>query len=98
MKGVSPTRCKRIASFMEGGHVGIKVNDQIGKKIQTKWGVRQGDLLSPIMFNTAVDMLAIIINRAKSSGQIKGVISNLIEMAYPSYNMQMTQYSSWIIT
>jgi retron-type reverse transcriptase len=52
--------------------VDIKGNDQVGRNIQTKKGVRQGDPLSPILFNIVVDMLAIIINRAKSEGQIKG--------------------------
>jgi hypothetical protein len=34
MKGFSSTWCKWVASFMEGGHVGIKVNDQVGKNFQ----------------------------------------------------------------
>jgi retron-type reverse transcriptase len=53
---------------MEGGHVGIKVNDQVGKNFQTRRWVRQGDPLSPILFNIVVDMLAILINRAKHGG------------------------------
>jgi retron-type reverse transcriptase len=64
---------------MEGGHVGIKVNDQVGKIFQTHRGVGQGDLLSPILFNIVVDMLAILINRAKNGGQISGVIPNIID-------------------
>jgi hypothetical protein len=31
MKDFSSTWCKWVASFMEGGHVGIKINDQVGK-------------------------------------------------------------------
>jgi hypothetical protein len=31
MKGFSPTWCKWVASFMEGGH--IEVNNQVGQKI-----------------------------------------------------------------
>jgi hypothetical protein len=50
---------------MEGGHMGIKINDSVGKKIQIKKGVRQEDPLPPIIFNIVVDMLAILINRAK---------------------------------
>jgi hypothetical protein len=57
--------------------VGVKVNDLVGQKFQTKKGVRQGDPLSPLLFNIVVDMLAILINRAKSEGQLKGVISDL---------------------
>jgi hypothetical protein len=34
-----------------GGHVNIKVNDQVGRNFQTKKGIRQGDPLSPILFN-----------------------------------------------
>jgi hypothetical protein len=39
MKDFSPKWCQWVASFMEGGHVGVKVNDQVGKRIQTKKGV-----------------------------------------------------------
>jgi retron-type reverse transcriptase len=48
--------------------VSIKVNNQVGKNFQTCKGVRQGDPLSPILFNIVVDMLAILINRAKKWG------------------------------
>jgi hypothetical protein len=34
--------CRWVASFMEGGHVGIKINDTVGQNFQTKKGVRQG--------------------------------------------------------
>jgi retron-type reverse transcriptase len=79
MKGFSSTWCKWIASFMEGGHVGIKVNDQVGKNFQTRKGVRQGDPLSPILFNIVVGMLAILINRAKNGGEISRVIPNIVK-------------------
>ena len=64
---------------MRGGHVGIKINDQVGQDFQTKKDLRQGDSLSPILFNIVADMLAILINRAKVQGQIKGVIPHLID-------------------
>jgi hypothetical protein len=79
MKGFSPTWCRWVASFMEGGHVGIKINDSVSQNFQTKKGVRQGDPLSPILFNIVVDMLAILINRAKGEGQFSGVIPNLVD-------------------
>jgi retron-type reverse transcriptase len=64
---------------MEGGHVGIKINDQVGHNFETKMGVRQGDPLSPILFNIVIDMLAIMINRAQNEGQIAAVIPNLVK-------------------
>jgi hypothetical protein len=48
--------------------VGIKLNDSVGKNFQIKKGVRQGDSLSPILFNIVVDMLVILINRTKGEG------------------------------
>jgi retron-type reverse transcriptase len=63
----------------EGGHVGVKVNDLVGQNFQTKKGVRQGDPLSPLLFNIVVDILAAQINRIKSEGQIKGVIPDLTD-------------------
>jgi hypothetical protein len=98
MKGFSPTWCKWTTFFMEGGRVGIKVNDQVGQNFRTKKGVRQGDPLSPILFNIVVDMLTIIINRAKSEGQIKGVIPNLIDdglsiLQYVDYTMLFMEHN-----
>ena len=63
MKGFSITWCSWISSIMTGGQVGIKVNDQTGANFQTKKGLKQGDLLSPFLFNVVVDMLGILIKR-----------------------------------
>ena len=79
IKGFSDVWCKWIEAFTKGGNVGIKVNDQIASYFQTKKGLQQGDPLSPILFNIVVDMLAIIIARAKEDGQVKGVVPHLVE-------------------
>ena len=79
MKGFDPKWCEWVKCFVEGGIVGIKVNDQVGSYFQTKKGLRQGDPLSPILFNIVVDMLAIFVSRAKEHGQVKGVVPNLID-------------------
>jgi hypothetical protein len=55
------------------GHVGIKINNQVGPNFQTKKELRQGDPLSPLLFNIVVDMLAILIKRPKMEGQIDGL-------------------------
>jgi hypothetical protein len=41
--------------------------------------LRQGDPLLPILFNIVVDILAILIEHAKSDGQIEGVIPQLVD-------------------
>ena len=51
----------------------------MGHYFQTKKGLRQGDPLSPMLFNIVVDMLAILIERAKNDGQIAGVVPHLVD-------------------
>jgi hypothetical protein len=79
MKGFAPKWCHWIQSMVTGGSVGIKINDEIGPYFQTKRGLRQGDPMSPILFNIVADMLALLINRAKADGQIRGVLPHLVE-------------------
>jgi hypothetical protein len=57
--------------FHGRGHVGVKINDQVGQNFQTKKEVRQGDPLSPILFNTVVDMLAILIKRVRRRAKLQ---------------------------
>jgi hypothetical protein len=59
--------------------VGVRVNDDIGHYFQTLKGLRQGDPLSPMLFNIVADMLAILIARAKEDGQVSGLIPHLVE-------------------
>ena len=68
-----------INSFISGGSVAIKVNDDIGNYFQTRKGLRQGDPLSPILFNIVVDMLGVMIKRAKADGLIDGMIPHLVD-------------------
>ena len=85
MKGFDPKWCKWIEHFVSRGSVGIKVNDDLGHYFQTQKGLRQGDPMSPILFNIVADMLAIMIARAKEDGQVDRLIPHLVEGGiYPS--------------
>jgi hypothetical protein len=79
MKGFDPIWCDRIKQFVQGGSVGIRVNDVIGHNFQTRKGLRQGDPLSPILFNIVADMLAILIARAKDEGKVGSLLPHLID-------------------
>jgi hypothetical protein len=79
MKGFDHKWCRWIQEFITRGSVGIRVNEDIGYYFQTRKGLRQGDPLSPILFNIVADMLAIIINRAKEDGQVSGLIPHLVD-------------------
>jgi hypothetical protein len=59
--------------------VGIKVNNDVGHYFQTKTSLRQGDPMSPILFNIVAYMLSILIKRANDDGQINRVIPHLVE-------------------
>ena len=58
---------------------GVKVNEEVGNNFQTRKGLRPGDPLSPILFNLVADMLAILVSRAKGSGQFRGLVENLVD-------------------
>ena len=79
VKGFSHQWCNWVAKWVEGGSVCIKVNDELGNNFKTHKGLRQGDPMSPILFNIVVDMLAVLIERAKVDGQIRGVIPHLVD-------------------
>jgi hypothetical protein len=92
MKGFSSQWCNWIDTIIQWRHVGIKINDQVGPKFQTKKGLRQGDSLSPLLFNIEVDMLAILIKRAKLAGQIDRVLLHLVDDG-----LSILQYNEIII-
>ncbi|WVZ96548.1 hypothetical protein U9M48_042176 [Paspalum notatum var. saurae] len=57
----------------------VNVNEEVGRFFQTKKGLRQGDPLSPLLFNMVADMLATLIKRAKLDGQIRGIVPHLVD-------------------
>jgi hypothetical protein len=79
MKDFAPQWCDWIKKTVTGGSVGIQVNNIVSSFFQTKKGLRQGDPLSPVLFNIVADMLALLISRAREENQIKGVVPHLVE-------------------
>jgi hypothetical protein len=79
MKGFSSKWISWINSFVTGGSVAVDVHDEIAHFFQTRKGLRQGDPISPLLFNLVTDMLAILIARAKEDEQIAGVVPHLVD-------------------
>jgi hypothetical protein len=68
-----------MKQIIEGGSVGINLNGNPGNFFRTHKGLRQGDPLSPLLFNLVSDALAVMLENAKNSGHIKGLMPHLIE-------------------
>ena len=79
LKGFSRKWIEWIKSFISGGSVAVNVNDEVGPYFQPKKGLRQGDPLSPILFNIVADMLVLFIKRAKAEGLLSGVVPHLVD-------------------
>jgi hypothetical protein len=78
-KNFPPKWLEWMKQIIEGGKVGININGEDGQFFNTYKGLRQGDPLSPLLFNLVSDALATMFENAKLTGQIRGLVPNLIE-------------------
>jgi hypothetical protein len=77
-KGFEPALVHRIMQLVTGGQTAISINGEVDPYFRNKRGVRQGDPISPLLFNFVADALAVILDRAKEAGHIQGVVPHLI--------------------
>jgi hypothetical protein len=66
-RGFCAKWCNRIKQVVSGGTVSVKLNNLIGPYIKSYKDVRQGDPLSPILFNFVADGLTRMILKAQSN-------------------------------
>jgi hypothetical protein len=64
-----------VMKVVKGRKVEITVNNENGPYFSTYQGLRQGNPLSPILFDLITDVLAIMINRAIEQGLITSLAS-----------------------
>lgn len=60
------------------GRVAININGEVKDFFKTYRGVRQGDPLSPLLFNLVADALSEMLNRAKEAGHLEGLVPQLV--------------------
>ncbi len=72
-KDFPPQWCDWMMKVIRGGKVAVKVNDEIGPFFQTFKGLRQGDPLSPLLFNLAAEALTLLVKRAEENSLIEGL-------------------------
>ncbi|KAE8821477.1 hypothetical protein D1007_00250 [Hordeum vulgare] len=70
--------CAWIMQLVRSGSTAINVNGGVEPFFQASRGVKQGDPISPLLFNLAVDALAGILDKARLAGHLQGVVDHLI--------------------
>jgi hypothetical protein len=61
-----------------------------GNYFRTFKCLRQGDPLSPLLFNLVANGLTTLLTKAREASLIRGLVSDLIEGVLLTYNMLMT--------
>ena len=87
MKGFPDKWIDWVMETIRGGEVCVKVNENLGKYFITHKGLRQGESLSPLNFDLADAALAIMLDKARENGLVKGVLNEYIQMGLICYNM-----------
>jgi len=77
-RGFNQKWCNWIEQVVTGGTVSVKVNNSIGPYIKSYKGVRQGDPLSPILFNLIADYLTRMVSKAQHNSLITGLVEHII--------------------
>jgi hypothetical protein len=78
MKGFDTAHVHRIMQLVSGGQTTISINGEVGPYFRNKRGVRQGDPISPLLFDFVGDALDAILSRARAAGHIQGAVPHLI--------------------
>ncbi|KAK1697110.1 hypothetical protein QYE76_013807 [Lolium multiflorum] len=77
-KGFDSGVIHRFSQLVSGGQTAIAINGEIGPFFRNRRGVRQGDPLSPLLFNFIGEALSGILVAAVGAGHIQGVVPHLV--------------------
>ncbi|KAK1692879.1 hypothetical protein QYE76_009576 [Lolium multiflorum] len=77
-KGFDEGYIHRILQLVSGGQTAISINGEVGPFFRNLRGVRQGDPLSPLLFNFIGEALSGILSAASKAGHIHGLVPHLL--------------------
>ena len=77
-RGFCEKWCSCLKQVVTGGTVSVKLNNSIGTYIKSHKGVRQGNPLSPILFNFVADGLTRMVHKAQANGLFSGLIDHIV--------------------
>jgi hypothetical protein len=75
-RGFGETWIGWIKNLVIGGSVSILANGDGSNTFKTGKDLRQGDPLSPILFNLVVDVLNRMLGKAAEAGLVRGLLEN----------------------
>ena len=73
IRGFGPHLISMIMKIVHDGSVGVRINQTDGPFFKTGKGLRQGDPLSPLLFNLVVDVVTKMLAKAARLGLIQGL-------------------------
>jgi hypothetical protein len=77
--GYNEIWCSWIRRVMKMGTVAVKLNNTVGNYFLSYKGVRQGDPLSPLLFNLAADVLTRMVASAQQNLLVTGMAKSLVD-------------------
>uniref|UniRef100_A0A8I6XM60 Reverse transcriptase domain-containing protein n=1 Tax=Hordeum vulgare subsp. vulgare TaxID=112509 RepID=A0A8I6XM60_HORVV len=86
-----------IQNLLFQGTFSVCINDTTGPYFVGGKGLKQGDPISPILFNLVADVFTKMLAKAARQGLISGVLSNVIPGGLLVFNMQTILSSFWRI-
>jgi hypothetical protein len=98
-----------IMGLVEGGSTSIRMNDHTSQYFKHGKGLRQGDPLSPLLFNLVIDVFSRMLVKAAKEGYIRGFMTSLypervISLQYTddtliflSHGYRSTCYLKWVM-
>lgn len=76
-KGFPDRWLKWVEACVTGGKVCVNINGERSNFFRTYRGLRQGDPLSPLLFNMVSDALAVMLDKAKGNGVLTGLVPEI---------------------
>ena len=85
-----------IRKVVRGGSICVRINDENGEYFKPGKGFRQGDPLSPLLFNLVVDVFTKMLEKVAREQLITGLLSEVFEGGIVS--LQYTDDTSLFLT
>jgi hypothetical protein len=76
-RGFGPRWVSWVMKLVQGGSTSISTNNENSAYFQSRKGLRQGDPLSPLLFNLVVDVFTRLLIKAARKGYIAGLMDSL---------------------